>query len=140
MGDPMEDWPMGRLLSTASRLVEHAWIEALAERGLTHAGLIALHLLGDGPLSQTDLARRARVENQTMSRTIDRLERVGYVQRAADEADRRRLLVSRTAEGESAWAATHELERDVFPDVDDPAGLRAGLLAIIRSSSEQRWA
>lgn len=130
---------MGRLLSTASRLVEHAWIEALDERGLTHAGLIALHLLGEAPLSQTELARLARVETQTMSRTVDRLERAGFIERAPDERDRRRMIVTRTASGEEAWQATQALERDVFPDVDDPAALRAGLLAIIRSSSRQRW-
>jgi DNA-binding MarR family transcriptional regulator len=72
---PMGEWPTGRLLVTAARLVEHAWLDGLAEHGLSHAGLIALHLLGEEPTNQTDLAERARVENQTMSRTLDRLER-----------------------------------------------------------------
>ena len=47
----MHDWPTGRLLSTAARLVEHAWVEALEQLGLSHAGLIVLHVLGQGPLS-----------------------------------------------------------------------------------------
>jgi DNA-binding MarR family transcriptional regulator len=135
----MAEWPTGRLLSTAARLVEHAWVAALEQHKLTHAGVIALHLLDAGPLSQTDLARRARVETQTMSRTIERLEREGLVERQPDPADRRRQVVTRTSAGHEAWTATRSLEAEVFPELDDQAALRATLLEIIRSSSENRW-
>lgn len=135
----MDSWPTGRLLSTAARLVEHAWAEALEQRGLTHAGLIALHFLDTGPLNQTELARRAKVEAQTMSRTVDRLERRGLVRREADPADRRRMIVTRTSEGDSAWASTRSLESEVFPAITDPAELRARLLEIIHKSGEGRW-
>jgi DNA-binding MarR family transcriptional regulator len=135
----MDNWPTGRLLSTAARLVEHAWAEALEARGLTHAGLIALHFLDAGPLNQTELARQAKVEAQTMSRTIDRLERRGLVRREADPGDRRRMIVTRTGEGDAAWASTRSLESEVFPVVSDPAELRAKLLEIIEKSGEGRW-
>ena len=36
MEDPAS-WPTGRLLSTAARLVEHAWAEHLESVGITHA-------------------------------------------------------------------------------------------------------
>ncbi len=135
----MAGWPTGRLLSTAARLVEHAWAEALEKQGLTHAGLIALHLLDAGPLSQTELASRARVENQTMSRTIERLEREGFVARAADASDRRRRVVTRTDAGREAWMRTRSLEAELFPRLGDPQVLRDTLLEIIRSASGQRW-
>lgn len=135
----MEQWPTGRLLSTAARLVEHAWVEALEARGLTHAGMIALHFLDAGPLSQSDLARLAKVENQTMSRTLERLERSGFVQRRADPADRRRQIVTRTSEGDGAWASIRTLESEVFPQLEDSDRMRAGLLEIIRRSAEDRW-
>ena len=135
----MADWPTGRLLSTAARLVEHAWAEALEKQGLTHAGLIALHLLDAGPLSQTDLAKRARVENQTMSRTIERLEREGFVARTADAGDRRRRVVTRTNAGYRVWERTRTLEAELFPLLGDPDILRSTLLEIIRSSSGARW-
>ncbi len=135
----MEHWPTGRLLSTAARLVEHAWVEALEARGLTHAGMIALHFLDAGPLSQSELARLAKVENQTMSRTIERLERSGFVERRADPADRRRQIVSRTAAGDAAWASVRSLESEVFPALEDSERMRAGLLEIIRRSAEDRW-
>jgi DNA-binding MarR family transcriptional regulator len=137
--DPIESWPIGRLLSTAARLVEHAWQEALEKRDLTHAGLIALHLLDGGPLDQTELAQRARVEAQTMSRTVDRLERSGFVARANDLTDRRRRQIVRTAEGDQTLEATRALEAELFPAVGDPELVRYSLLEIIHAASRDRW-
>lgn len=135
----MEDWPTGRLLSTASRMVEHAWHGALAEIGLTHAGLIVLHLLQVGPVAQKDLAAAAHVEVQTMSRTIERLEREGHVSRTTDPSDRRRQLVALTDAGGEAWRRAHRLEVDMFPGSLEHGPLREALLEIIRSASESRW-
>ena len=135
----MEMWPTGRLLSTAARLVEHAWTDALEKRGLTHAGMIALHFLDAGPVSQTDLARRAKVETQTMSRTVERLERAGFIERRVDERDRRRMVVSRTPAGDEAWASIRTVESEVFPAQSDSPELRAKLLEIIRRSAAGRW-
>jgi DNA-binding MarR family transcriptional regulator len=138
-GEGMSDWPTGRLLSTAARLVEHAWVEVLDELGLTHAGLIVLHLLGEGPFSQRELARRARVETQTMSRTLERLEREGYVLRARDPRDARRHLVTRTAAGTAAWEAARSREADLFPPLSQHEALRRALLEIIDAVAANRW-
>jgi DNA-binding MarR family transcriptional regulator len=139
MSDGMRDWPTGRLLSTASRLVEHAWLDALAGLGLTHAGLIVLHLLDTGPVAQVRLAELARVEAQTMSRTVDRLERAGFVDRHPDAADRRRRLVARTSAGSAVFEQAHRIEAELFPDVPDLGGLRTALLGIIGASGSDRW-
>lgn len=141
MTDPvgMQGWPTGRLLSTAARLVEHAWVEALEQLGLTHAGLIVLHVLGAGPLSQTELAKSARVEVQTMSRTLERLEREGYIARQKHPEDGRRHVVTRTPGGEIAWSAARTLEADLFPSISDNAGMRAALLEIIQAIAADRW-
>lgn len=138
-GDDPASWPTGRLLSTASRLVEHAWVDALERVGLTHAGLIALHLLQGGPLSQTELARRAHVENQTMSRTLERLQREGFIERQADAADRRRHVVSVTPAGRAVWQSSRTLERDIMPPIGDVDAFRSALLSIIESSAAKRW-
>lgn len=137
--DAMAGWPTGRLLSTAARLVEHAWVEALEQLGLTHAGLVVLHLLDAGPLSQTELARNARVEVQTMSRTLERLEREGYVGRAKHPDDGRRHVVTRTQAGERAWQSARTLEADFFPKAADNPEMRAALLRIIESTSAGRF-
>ncbi|WP_374946860.1 MarR family winged helix-turn-helix transcriptional regulator [Agreia sp.] len=139
VGPTMHEWPTGRLLSTASRLVEHAWTESLDRLGLTHAGLVVLHLLQEKPRSQTDLARLARVENQTISRTLERLQRQGFVTRTADRSDRRRHIVTVTPAGVDVWNSARTLERDLMPEVDEPESFRASLLAIIASSAAKRW-
>ncbi|WP_445996444.1 MarR family winged helix-turn-helix transcriptional regulator [Okibacterium fritillariae] len=138
-GGPMDAWPTGRLLSTASRLVEHAWAEALESHGLTHAGLIVLHFLSTGPASQIELARRARVQTQTMSRTLDRLERDGYVERSADASDRRRHVVVITPEGADAFRRAHDLEATIFPELPQHDVLREALLHLIAATETRRW-
>ena len=133
MRDEIDDWPTGRLLSTAARLIERRWNDALAEIGLSHAGLIVLHLLEEGPLTTGDLARRARVQAQTMTRTVEHLERDGCVRRVADRSDRRRRVVERTPEGERRFASVWGIEARLFPDVEGVGQLRMALLSIIKA-------
>ena len=137
MTDAMHEWPTGRLLGTAARVIEHAWLSALEELGVSHAGLVALHLLGGEGLSQTELAELARVQTQTMSRTLDRLERQGFVVRSRDENDRRRHVIVRTEAGSEIWNRARTIESDVFPGLTDQPQLRELLLEIIRTGGEQ---
>lgn len=128
-------WPMGRLLSTAARLVEHEWNAALAGLDLTHAGLLTLHALVEGPHTQRQLAGLSYVGEQTMSRVLDRLERSGYVTRERDTRDRRRMLVRLTAQGEAAYRGAVEsgtAEALVSDRVADPERFRADLVALVR--------
>lgn len=133
--DPLAGWPTGRLLATAARATENRWHAALDGLGLTHAGLVALHLLDDGPLAQADLARAARVEAQTMSRTLERLERAGHVRREPHPTDRRRILVARTPHGDATLARAQVVERDLFPSAADTDAFREALLEIIRADT-----
>lgn len=121
-------WPLGRLLSTAARMVEHEWNAYLESLGLTHAGLLALDALGAEVHTQRSLAAACHVEEQTMRRVLERLERTGHVSRRRDLADRRQLAVEATAEGRRAHRAA--LAGDiadtlVAEKVDDPEALRA---------------
>lgn len=59
-----------------------------------------------------------------MSRTLERMERDGLVERAPHPADRRRRVVSVTPAGRSAWETARHIEREVLPE--DPA-LRTAL-------------
>ncbi len=130
---------MGRLLSMAARLVEQDWNNWLASRGMTHAGLLALHLLQSGPHTQRELAAASMVEEPTMSRVLDRLAREGHVTRERDPADRRRLVVRATSAGLAAYreaiaadvantiVTRHLGEPEVFRGM--LVGLIAGLLA-----------
>lgn len=133
----MELWPTGRLLSTAARLVEHAWNERLAAIGVTHAGIIALDVLAArGAITQAQLAQIVRVQAQTMGKTLSRLEAHGHVARVRSTTDRRSHLVSLTDAGREVIAKAHTLEDGVVStssvNIED---LRKSLKDVIRSLS-----
>ena len=136
--DGPDRWSLGRLLSTAARLVEHDWNAWLAERGLTHAGLLALDALEDGALTQRQLAAASRVEEQTMSRVLDRLERTGHVERRRDTVDRRRLVVTLTPSGRHVLdqiKSTDIADVLVGEHLADPAAFREELLRLVMAIS-----
>lgn len=131
---PPEQWSLGRLLSTAARMVEHDWNAWLADHELTHAGLLALHALQSGPLTQRELATASRVEEQTMSRVLERLERNGHITRQRDRKDRRRLIIQCTKAGARIWAeasCADVAERLVADRVGDPDKFRAELIRLV---------
>ncbi|MDI9918040.1 MarR family transcriptional regulator [Rhodococcus sp. IEGM 1379] len=135
-GDGLDEWPTGRLLSTAARLVEHSWEKVLRTRDMTHAGLIVLHSIEQYPVSQRDIAKAARVTDQTMSRTIDRLERAGYVTRGTDPRDERRRMIAITEAGRATYEKLLTLEKEdaaLTIGVGDVAALREQLLRLVRS-------
>ncbi|MEV0351757.1 MarR family transcriptional regulator [Nonomuraea sp. NPDC050680] len=132
----IDSWPTGRLLSVAARLVEGRFYEFLASHGLTHAGLITLHHLAEGPLAQRRLAVLCRVTDQTMSRTIERLRRAGYVDKQVDGQDRRRVLVTITPAGSQVLALAYEAEREsehLMGAVDDYEQFRQQLVKLIKT-------
>lgn len=136
INDGLESWPTGRLLSTAARLVEHSWEKVLRSQDMTHAGLIVLHSIAQSPASQRDIAKKARVTDQTMSRTVDRLERGGFVTRGTDPRDERRRLISITDSGLTIYDRLLTLEREdaaLTVGVGDIAALREQLLRLVRS-------
>jgi DNA-binding MarR family transcriptional regulator len=140
--DDLATWPTGRLLSTAARLVEQRWNEGLAAFGLTHAGFGVLAHLMAGPLSQHEVAALTKVEDQTISRTLDRLEREGHVERVQDTADRRRRLVSLTGAGHEAFVTVARSGLDLrlvderIAEHCDLGDFRAALLALLRSPED----
>lgn len=132
---PVDQWATGRLLSTAARLVEQAWDAHLATWGLTHAGFAALWMVESAPMSQGQLAAATGVQDQTMSKLLDRLERQGHVERVRSATDRRRVVVSATDTGRRAVreisadaAYAEQLVGDAVPDL---SRFRADLLAVI---------
>lgn len=137
MRDDIGSWPTGRLLSVAARVVEGRFDAYLHSLGLTHAGLIALHHLAGGPLSQRQVAALCRVTDQTISRTVEHLRQAGYVERRPDERDRRRMLVRITPDGERVLAAARHEERSsdhLMGALDDYDWFREQLIKLIAAS------
>lgn len=67
--------------------------------GLNPTDLRCLDWLVEGPRSAGDLATLTDLSSAATTTLIDRLEQKGFVRRAADPADRRRVVVEMTEEG-----------------------------------------
>ena len=101
------------------RAKHNATLAALAEAGLQDVGQPRiLFLLGeaeeDGVLSsQQDLAEKLHVSPATVANSLLSLERLGYVQRREDAADRRKKRVFITDKGRQARERCIEVFRQV---------------------------
>jgi DNA-binding MarR family transcriptional regulator len=107
---------------------------------LTHARHEALALLffsRHGQLPLGKLSERLLVHPTSVTSTVDALERLGYVERAAHPEDRRAVLARVTPEGRAAIEATCSASADsrLEPLTDDQAKrLYAGLRKIAAST------
>jgi len=97
----------GDALARVSRSVKAAAGAAMRELGL-HPGqnFVLDELWREDGLTPGELARRIGVEVPTVTRTTQRMEAAGLVERVADDADARRVRVRLTARG---WALRDEL-------------------------------
>jgi DNA-binding MarR family transcriptional regulator len=96
-----DDWdPMstpGHFISRAARAMARIGDGRLRHIGFATAQMPVLAMLKDGArMSQTELARWARVEQPTMAQLLARMERDGLVRREPDPKDRRSSFVSLT--------------------------------------------
>lgn len=127
-------WPLSRLLITASRLVEHDIAAQLRSLHLTHASFGVMALVHRTPMSQRELAQATRVEEQTISKTVNRLERMGMVARERDPRDRRRFLVTATALGRKTFRQATRKDRaeQALAGLPQEQALRSSLAELIR--------
>lgn len=121
----------------AARLVEQSWEHVLREYNMSSAGLVVLHVVASGPATQREIAHACRVTDQTASRTIERLERLGYVTRQIDPRDERRKSVSRTPSGRKVYEALLDREQNdpalIAAIGDHEPALRRLLMELIRA-------
>lgn len=102
------------------------------------ADVQCMGLLADGPSAPGDLAARLGLTSGAMTKVLDRLERAGYVTRAADPADRRRITIVADPGGLARLAAHfapmgERIGR--YLDQLSPADL-AAVLAFMRAGRE----
>lgn len=121
---------------------------ALAARLLAEAGVhpgqefLLAHLWEHDGLAQGDIAARVGVEAPTISRMVQRMERVGLVERRPDPCDGRIQRVWLTQQGraarpqvEQAWTALEAATLDSLDD-NERAAL-VGLLGRVRSNLQR---
>lgn len=109
---------LARVLREFSRDYDRRLIKGIQARG--HPDIRASHQvvfanIGLGRTRVTELAERARVTQQAMGKVLKELERLGYVERAVDETDRRAKAIRLTPRGTAlmtdAVAAAGEIDR-----------------------------
>lgn len=104
------DNSVGFLITMAQRQLHRGLGERLQAYGITIAQWSVLVVLWevDG-LTHKELSDRVMVEMATISRTLDRMERDGLVNRVRSETDRRQVHVHLTDKGAGLW-------RDLVPE------------------------
>lgn len=113
---PSSVGPVSHAIFRLARLHRMFAGQLLRSCGL-HPGqeLLLMHLWNTGTQRQTDLINVLGSDSATMTRTVQRLERAGFVRRTRSDRDKRVVLVEATAAGlalrdrvERTW---EELER-----------------------------
>jgi DNA-binding MarR family transcriptional regulator len=100
------------LLSRLSKLAMRATPES--EMGMSVRHFMALHLLPE-PMPQSELTEALCIDANNTVILLNELERLGWVVRERDSADRRRHLVAVTDDGHAAYIRAQEA-RDVVED------------------------
>lgn len=96
---------VGYWVCQTAHVLQRSFNEELAPQGVTFRQAQVLGCLAlEGPLSQTDLAERMRIEPPTLVGILDRMERDGWIRRDGDKADRRKKLVQPTPAAKPVWS------------------------------------
>jgi DNA-binding MarR family transcriptional regulator len=119
MTDPqpdLESIPLPALLRHARNAYGSAMRRALQEAGYNDIPSNGMYVIGGLALAAGDtplalLIRDLRISKQAAGQLVDALVSRGYLARAADEEDRRRLIVTLTERGRAA-AATQQAARE----------------------------
>lgn len=107
---PVQTGPLSSALIRVARLHRLLTAQLLREVGL-HPGqeLVMMQLWDQGPQRPADLVRVLGSDAATMTRTVQRLERAGFVRRGACDGDRRAILVESTPAGSAVHARVEAL-------------------------------
>ena len=99
---------------------------------LQFAALVKLHDLGE--VSQNELGRRTAMDAATMQGVIKRLRARGLIDRKPDARDRRRVVLSLTADGRALIAAVlangRAISDETLADLDEAE--RRSFLALLK--------
>lgn len=118
---------LGRLLLRAHRFYAERALARLHARGHADLGVAHVTLLphiDPQGTRVTVLATRAGMTKQAAGQLVAELERGGYVERLADEADRRAALVTFTRRGRQLLADASAVKADVDAEMTQAIGAR----------------
>jgi DNA-binding MarR family transcriptional regulator len=91
---------LGYLVNYSARAFYRELAQRLSPHGVwVGQWAVLMFLWAEDGLSQRELSRRVAIEDATMVRSIDRMERDGLVRRERDTSDRRQIMVFLTEKG-----------------------------------------
>ncbi|MGD0244939.1 MAG: MarR family winged helix-turn-helix transcriptional regulator [Streptosporangiaceae bacterium] len=135
----------GFLLSRAGTAVQAGFKELLGRWQLRPQQFAILMTLSTaGEASQQKLCQALGIDSGNMVELVDGLEALGYARRGRDPRDRRRYLLSMTAEGQAAFAAmtgaADEYNARFFEPLDqaEQAALVSALAKLFATTPESR--
>ncbi|GGU90587.1 MarR family transcriptional regulator [Streptomyces litmocidini] len=109
------------LLSRIGKAARGRLADRLAERGLRLWDMAVLAALADfGPHAQRDLVVRLGVDPSDMAKVVEQLANGGYVERARDPEDRRRVSVTLAPAGRNLLTELDAEARSVQDDLLAP--------------------
>ncbi|RFZ81450.1 MarR family transcriptional regulator [Mucilaginibacter terrenus] len=89
-----------QLRVTVTRLIKKLRKESATGSRLSLTERSTLALLDKAQLLPSELAAMEKITNQSMSQILSHLDELGYISRAVSETDKRKVLISLSAEGE----------------------------------------
>ncbi|NKC27940.1 MarR family transcriptional regulator [Ochrobactrum ciceri] len=104
-------------MAKVNRRLRTVFDARVKERGLTLARARTLALMEQEGLYQKELAEALEIENATMVRLLDGLERQSFIERQTVQGDRRAKRVVMTAEGKILAEQVVKLAGDVREDL-----------------------
>lgn len=136
-----------QLLTRSTRAVNERIVTALRDRGfpdarVAHAAVLAnLELKGS---TVTEIAGRALLPKQAISKMVLELEAFGYLDRSRHDSDGRAITVRFTRKGRRLMTATFEVVADIEAAAQARLGarrysaLRSSLLLLLQVEAEVR--
>jgi DNA-binding MarR family transcriptional regulator len=130
---------LGKLLLHVHRTSAPELFKQLGELGLSFTQVKALNLLriSDDDVNVKDVADRLSMSLPAMSRSLDKLVQLGYVDRVESEKDRRAKLVRLLPAGRAVLDEIEQARTSVVEEFtatlsdDERAALHAALLPIV---------
>ncbi|MBP0462675.1 MarR family transcriptional regulator [Roseomonas sp. PWR1] len=130
------------LLARASFVVSSEFHDRLRARGVSVPVWRVLATLSGGPETVTALAEACLLQQPTMTKVLDRMERDGVVKRQQDARDRRLVRVHLAPKGESMLGdllvAARAHEAEVLSRHPDAAAIKDLLRALIARQGSKR--
>ena len=145
--DRYADWSLPALLRVARRTYGSAIGQALAELefgDLPRNGAFVVGGIARSGAPLSEIIEHLGVSKQAAGQLVDTLVTRGYLDRAVDDRDRRRLTVTLTERGRNAAAAIRSavdrVDTQLVKKVGDRsvAHTRAALVALIEIDGERR--